>query len=44
LGFLWGKKFEILYHFYGKSINDEAISKLLASGQSRFQAGSEAGA
>jgi len=44
LGFLWGKKFEILYHFYGKPINDEAISKLLASGQTRLRADSVAGA
>jgi UDP-MurNAc hydroxylase len=44
LGFLWGKKFEILYHFCGKPINDEAISKLLASGQTRLHADSTAGA
>jgi hypothetical protein len=44
LEFLWGKKFEILYHFCGNPINDEAITKLLASGQTRLPADSTAGA
>ena len=28
LGFLWGKKFEILYYFLGKPISDEVVSKV----------------
>jgi len=28
LAFLWGKKFEMLYHFHGQPISDEAIRKL----------------
>jgi UDP-MurNAc hydroxylase len=28
LGFLWGKKFEILYHFLGEPISDAAIRRL----------------
>jgi hypothetical protein len=44
LGFLWGKKFEILYHFYGKPISDEAIRKISPRGPAGFPTGSEAGA
>jgi len=44
LGFLWGKKFEILYHFLGKPISDEAIKKASASGPLGLRAGSAAGA
>jgi hypothetical protein len=44
LGFLWGKKFEILYHFLGKPISDEAIKELSRSAPPRIQAGSAASA
>jgi hypothetical protein len=44
LGFLWGKKFEILYHFFGKPISDEAISKVSQSGPASIGAGSAADA
>ena len=43
LGFLWGKKFEILYHFAGKPISDEVIRKINGSGTAGFPAGSAAG-
>jgi len=44
LGFLWGKKFEILYHFTGKPISDEAIQKAGPGGAAGLPAGSAAGA
>jgi hypothetical protein len=44
LGFLWGKKFETLYHFFGKPINDEAIRKASPGGPASLEAGSPAGA
>jgi len=44
LGFLWGKKFEILYHFTGRAISDEAIQRVMPSGPARVAAGSTAGA
>jgi len=44
LGFLWGKKFEILYHFTGKPISDEAIQKAIPRGPAGLPAGSAAGA
>jgi UDP-MurNAc hydroxylase len=44
LGFLWGKKFEILYHFFGKPISDEALTKASPSGPAKLQPGSAAGA
>jgi UDP-MurNAc hydroxylase len=43
LGFLWGKKFEILYHFYGKQISDEMVDKSEFGGP-RVEMGSAAGA
>jgi UDP-MurNAc hydroxylase len=33
VGFLWGKKFEILYHFLGQPINEESIRKLTGTKQ-----------
>jgi len=42
LGFLWGKKFEILYHFLGKPISDEAIRKLALGAAPPIQARSTA--
>jgi hypothetical protein len=42
LGFLWGKKFEILYRFLGKPITDEAVSQLARGSAPRIQAGSAA--
>ncbi len=44
LGFLWGKKFEILYHFTGKTISDEAIQRAMPGGPAGLPAGSAAGA
>jgi len=44
LGFLWGKKFEILYHFYGKAISDEAINKISGGGPASLAASSTADA
>jgi len=44
LEFLWGKKFEILYHFSGKPISDEAIQKAIPRGPAGLPAGSAAGA
>jgi UDP-MurNAc hydroxylase len=44
LGFLWGKKFEILYHFFGKPISDEALTKASPNGPAELQPGSAAGA
>lgn len=44
LGFLWGKKFEILYHFLGKPISDEAVRRLAASTPPSAPAGSAASA
>jgi hypothetical protein len=44
LQFLWGKKFEILYHFTGKPINDDTIQKVTPSGPPGVTAGSTAGA
>ena len=43
MGFLWGKKFEILYRFLGKPITDEDISELSRGAPPRIQAGSAAG-
>jgi UDP-MurNAc hydroxylase len=28
LGFLWGKKFELFYHLFGKRVSDEAVRKV----------------
>jgi hypothetical protein len=42
LSFLWGKKFEILYHFLGKPISDEAIRKLSSGETPNIRAGSAA--
>jgi hypothetical protein len=36
LEFLWGKKFEIYYHLFGKPISDDAVSKAFAAGQRSF--------
>jgi hypothetical protein len=44
LGFLWGKKFEILYHFLGKPISDEAVRKISGSRPPGLQEGSAQGA
>jgi hypothetical protein len=44
LGFLWGKKFEILYHFTGKPISDEAVQKAMPGGTAGLAAGSAVGA
>jgi hypothetical protein len=44
LGFLWGKKYEILYHFFGKPISDEALTKASPNGPAELQPGSAAGA
>jgi UDP-MurNAc hydroxylase len=44
LGFLWGKKYEILYHFYGKQITDEMLSETTPGGPREIQANSAAGA
>lgn len=38
--FLWGKKFEILYHFLGKPISDEAIKQVSPAAHSQVTAGS----
>jgi hypothetical protein len=43
LGFLWGKKFEILYHFLGKPITDEAVRRLAESAPPSVQTGSAVG-
>jgi UDP-MurNAc hydroxylase len=37
LSFLWGKKFEILYHFLGKPINDESIRQVSPGTAPRVQ-------
>jgi UDP-MurNAc hydroxylase len=42
MAFLWGKKFEILYHFTGKPISDEALNALSGNGGPRMRAGSAA--
>ncbi|HUN61669.1 MAG TPA: MBL fold metallo-hydrolase [Candidatus Sulfotelmatobacter sp.] len=42
LQFLWGKKFEIYYHLFGKTISDEALAKLSAEPRSRWHGGSPA--
>jgi hypothetical protein len=44
LSFLWGKKFEILYHFLGKPISEEAIRKLSPDAPPNIRAGSAASA
>lgn len=44
LEFLWGKKFEILYHFTGKAITDKAIAKITPRGSTGLPAGSAANA
>src|SRR5262249_4184877 len=36
LEFLWGKKFEIYYHLFGKPISDDAVTIALAAGQHSF--------
>ena len=43
LEFLWGRKFGIFYHLFGKRISDEAISKATA-GAKGFEASSAASA
>jgi UDP-MurNAc hydroxylase len=42
LGFLWGKKFEILYRFLGKPISEEVIRAISPGAPPRIQAGSTA--
>jgi hypothetical protein len=42
--FLWGKKFEILYYFLGKPINDEVVSKSKPTGTGTFQSNAAANA
>jgi hypothetical protein len=44
LRFLWSKKYEILYHFFGKPISDEALTKATPSGPPELQPGSATGA
>jgi hypothetical protein len=43
LGFLWGKKYEILYHFYGKQISDEMLNGTSPDGPSQMKANSTPG-
>jgi UDP-MurNAc hydroxylase len=42
--FLWDKKFEILYHFWGKPISDEVLNRVLPAGPSGLSFGSPADA
>lgn len=44
VGFLWGKRFEILYRFLGKPINDEMIQNLSNRANRRIEADSAASA
>jgi UDP-MurNAc hydroxylase len=44
LQFLWGKKFELFYHLFGKAISDEAIGKAYASAPTSWRADSAASA
>lgn len=37
--FLWGKKFEMVYHIFGKPISDEAISRVSLRGSAGWRAG-----
>jgi len=44
LEFLWGKKFEIIYHFTGKAISDKTINKVMPRGSAGSPADSAANA
>jgi hypothetical protein len=44
LEFLWGKKYEIFYHFYGKQITDDMLTGTTPGGPNEMRANSAAGA